>query len=213
MLKVNFSTSHFLWQEAVEKSSYFEPRRLLQRGDVTEAFKTVDKVYEGKSCLRTTGRNVCFFFLNSACFLLRGDSNWRPGAFLHGDAEHAGGSRRRGDGVQRLHLHSVANFDSGKRSRCVSVNLRVTQWVMAHQCSHVEHKRQVRAAGVLDLSVQDAVAETLNIASNRVTCHVKRVGGAFGGKVTRTSVLASITSVAAWKWVQRISKSFTQAGR
>lgn len=69
---------------------------------------------------------------------------------------------------------------------------------MAHQCSHVEHKRQVRAGG-LDLSVQDAVAETLNITSNRVTCHVKRVGGAFGGKVTRTSVLASITSVAAWK--------------
>lgn len=135
---VNFSTSHLLWQEAVEKSSYFEPRRLLQRGDVTEAFKTVDKVYEGKSCLRTTGRNVCFFFLNSACFLLRGDSNWRPGAFLHGDAEHAGGSRRRGDGVQRLHLQSVANFDSGKWSRCVSVNLRVTQGLMAHQCSHVD---------------------------------------------------------------------------
>lgn len=43
------------------------------------------------------------------------------------------------------------------------------------------------------------VAETLDIPSNRVTCHVKRVGGAFGGKITKTTILAGITSVAAWK--------------
>lgn len=46
---------------------------------------------------------------------------------------------------------------------------------------------------------QHAIAETLGIPSNRVTCHVKRVGGAFGGKVIKTSILACITSVAAWK--------------
>lgn len=46
---------------------------------------------------------------------------------------------------------------------------------------------------------QEVVAETLDIPSNRVTCHVKRIGGAFGGKVTKTSILAGITSVAAWK--------------
>ncbi|CAL8288484.1 unnamed protein product [Lota lota] len=46
---------------------------------------------------------------------------------------------------------------------------------------------------------QEAVAETLGIPANRVTCHVKRLGGAFGGKVTKTSILAAITSVAAWK--------------
>ncbi|XP_062383264.1 aldehyde oxidase 6 isoform X1 [Sardina pilchardus] len=48
-------------------------------------------------------------------------------------------------------------------------------------------------------SAQDSVAETLDIPSNRVTCHVKRVGGAFGGKVTKTIILACITAVAAWK--------------
>ncbi|XP_031414386.1 aldehyde oxidase 6 isoform X2 [Clupea harengus] len=47
--------------------------------------------------------------------------------------------------------------------------------------------------------VQDSIAETLDIPSNRVTCHVKRVGGAFGGKVTKTTILACITAVAAWK--------------
>ncbi|CAL8306974.1 unnamed protein product [Merluccius merluccius] len=46
---------------------------------------------------------------------------------------------------------------------------------------------------------QEAVAETLGVPANRVTCHVKRLGGAFGGKVTKTSILAAITSVAAWK--------------
>ncbi|XP_060767101.1 aldehyde oxidase 1-like [Neoarius graeffei] len=47
--------------------------------------------------------------------------------------------------------------------------------------------------------VQMAIAETLGIPSNRVSCHVKRVGGAFGGKVTKTTLLACITAVAAWK--------------
>lgn len=46
---------------------------------------------------------------------------------------------------------------------------------------------------------QAEVAETLDIPCNRVSCHVRRIGGAFGGKVTKTSILACITSVAAWK--------------
>ncbi|KAJ8003640.1 hypothetical protein DPEC_G00150430 [Dallia pectoralis] len=46
---------------------------------------------------------------------------------------------------------------------------------------------------------QESISETLGIPSNRVTCHIKRVGGAFGGKVNKTSIIACITSVAAWK--------------
>ncbi|KAM9305621.1 aldehyde oxidase-like [Gastrophryne carolinensis] len=46
---------------------------------------------------------------------------------------------------------------------------------------------------------QILVAETLNVPANRVACHVKRVGGAFGGKVTKTGYLAAITAVAANK--------------
>lgn len=54
---------------------------------------------------------------------------------------------------------------------------------------------------------QSAVAETLNIPSNRVSCHVKRIGGAFGGKVGKTSILACITSVAACKCVSASNHS------
>uniref|UniRef100_A0A8C9VGJ1 Aldehyde oxidase 6 n=1 Tax=Scleropages formosus TaxID=113540 RepID=A0A8C9VGJ1_SCLFO len=49
-----------------------------------------------------------------------------------------------------------------------------------------------------------SIAETLGIPSNRVSCHVKRMGGAFGGKVTKTSILASITALAAWKTGQAV---------
>ncbi|KAJ8351563.1 hypothetical protein SKAU_G00230390 [Synaphobranchus kaupii] len=51
---------------------------------------------------------------------------------------------------------------------------------------------------------QESVAETLGIPSNRVSCHIKRMGGAFGGKVTKTASLASITAVAAWKTGQAV---------
>uniref|UniRef100_A0A3B5MFH4 Xanthine dehydrogenase/oxidase n=1 Tax=Xiphophorus couchianus TaxID=32473 RepID=A0A3B5MFH4_9TELE len=102
----------FTIEDAIEKSSYYEPRRMVSKGDVTEAFKTCDRVYEGK-------------------YLQMTDST--------GSLEE------------------------------------IVLWF------------------------QEAVAETLDIQSNRVTCHVKRLGGAFGGKVIVTSVLASITSVAAWK--------------
>ncbi|XP_064182719.1 aldehyde oxidase 6 isoform X2 [Anguilla rostrata] len=51
---------------------------------------------------------------------------------------------------------------------------------------------------------QDSVAETLGIPSNRVYCHVKRMGGGFGGKVTKTSTLAAIAALAAWKTGQAV---------
>ncbi|MEQ2171764.1 hypothetical protein GOODEAATRI_014075, partial [Goodea atripinnis] len=38
----------FTIEDAIEKSSYYEPHRVIAKGDVTEAFKNVDRVYEGK---------------------------------------------------------------------------------------------------------------------------------------------------------------------
>ncbi|KAJ7345478.1 hypothetical protein JRQ81_001428 [Phrynocephalus forsythii] len=46
---------------------------------------------------------------------------------------------------------------------------------------------------------QELVASVLNIPSNRIMCHVKRVGGGFGGKITKTAILAAVTAVAANK--------------
>ncbi|XP_049628874.1 aldehyde oxidase 2-like [Suncus etruscus] len=47
--------------------------------------------------------------------------------------------------------------------------------------------------------VQKTVASTLNIPINRVTCHVKRVGGGFGGKVGRPATFGAIAAVGAFK--------------
>ncbi|KAM3585750.1 uncharacterized protein V6R79_026294 [Siganus canaliculatus] len=123
----------FTVEDAVEKSSYFEPRRTLERGNVTEAFQTVDQVHEGQ--LRMGGQEHFYMETQSMLVVPVGEET-------------------------EFNVHIS------------------TQWPTL---------------------VQDAVAETLGIPSNRVTCHVKRLGGAFGGKVTKTSILACVSSVAAWK--------------
>ncbi|XP_037023470.2 aldehyde oxidase isoform X2 [Artibeus jamaicensis] len=47
--------------------------------------------------------------------------------------------------------------------------------------------------------IQDIVASVLKLPANKVMCHVKRVGGAFGGKVFRTGIMAAIAAFAANK--------------
>ncbi|XP_059558677.1 aldehyde oxidase 4-like [Myotis daubentonii] len=47
--------------------------------------------------------------------------------------------------------------------------------------------------------VQEFVAAALNIPRNRVACHMKRTGGAFGGKSTKPSLLGAVSAVAANK--------------
>ncbi|NP_001289031.1 aldehyde oxidase 1 [Papio anubis] len=47
--------------------------------------------------------------------------------------------------------------------------------------------------------IQDIVASTLKLPANKVMCHVKRVGGAFGGKAFKTGVFAAVTAFAANK--------------
>ncbi|KAM6129523.1 LOW QUALITY PROTEIN: aldehyde oxidase 2-like [Pterocles gutturalis] len=47
--------------------------------------------------------------------------------------------------------------------------------------------------------VQELVASALNLQSSKIMCHVKRVGGAFGGKITKPSLFAVIAAVAANK--------------
>lgn len=46
---------------------------------------------------------------------------------------------------------------------------------------------------------QKTVSSTLNIPRNKITCHVKRVGGGFGGKVGRPAVFGAIAAVGALK--------------
>uniref|UniRef100_A0A3Q3WW16 Uncharacterized protein n=1 Tax=Mola mola TaxID=94237 RepID=A0A3Q3WW16_MOLML len=121
----------FTVEEAVERSSFFEPRKEIERGNVVEAFKSVDKIHEGE--IRIGGQE--HFYMETQSMLV---------------------------------VPAGEDFN-------VYIS---TQWPTL---------------------VQDTVAETLGIPSNRVTCHVKRIGGAFGGKITKTSIMAGITSVAAMK--------------
>uniref|UniRef100_A0A663DVJ5 FAD-binding PCMH-type domain-containing protein n=1 Tax=Aquila chrysaetos chrysaetos TaxID=223781 RepID=A0A663DVJ5_AQUCH len=47
--------------------------------------------------------------------------------------------------------------------------------------------------------VQEFVASALNVQYNKIMCHMKHVGGAFGGKITKPSLFAVIAAVAANK--------------
>ncbi|XP_072306445.1 aldehyde oxidase 5 [Eucyclogobius newberryi] len=46
---------------------------------------------------------------------------------------------------------------------------------------------------------QELVSHALGVCSNKITCHVKRLGGGFGGKVMKIAALSAITAVAALK--------------
>ncbi|XP_015986617.2 aldehyde oxidase 4 isoform X2 [Rousettus aegyptiacus] len=46
---------------------------------------------------------------------------------------------------------------------------------------------------------QEFVAAALNVPRNRIACHMKRAGGAFGGKLTKPALLGAICAVAANK--------------
>ncbi|KAM4601996.1 aldehyde oxidase 6 isoform 2-T2 [Polymixia lowei] len=123
----------FTVEEAIERKSFFEPHRVIERGNVMEAFKSVDQIYEGG-----------------------------------------------------IHLGGQEHFYMETQSMVV---VPVGE----------EREFKVHVSCQAPTFTQEAVAETLAVPSNRVTCHVKRIGGAFGGKVTKTTILACITSVAAWK--------------
>ncbi|KAM9820262.1 aldehyde oxidase 6 [Neosynchiropus ocellatus] len=123
----------FTVQQAEEKSSYFEPHRFVNFGDVTEGFKMADRIHEGE--IQIGGQEHFYIETQSMLVLPVGE----------------------------------------------------------------EKEFKVYVSSQWPTLAQDAVAESLGIPSNRVSCHVKRVGGGFGGKVIKTSILASVTAVAAWK--------------
>ncbi|XFF75074.1 hypothetical protein AB1E18_001293 [Capra hircus] len=63
-----------------------------------------------------------------------------------------------------------------------------------------EDKEMVLHVGTqFQTHVQEYVAAALNIPRNRVACHTKRAGGAFGGKVSKPALLGAVSAVAANK--------------
>ncbi|XP_069851953.1 aldehyde oxidase 4-like [Dipodomys merriami] len=47
--------------------------------------------------------------------------------------------------------------------------------------------------------VQESVSAALKVPRSRIACHMKRAGGAFGGKVTKPALLGAVSAVAAHK--------------
>lgn len=174
----------------------------MERGNVDEAFKNVDRVYEGKTRLRGWRASVPPTLT----------WKWDDGRSSHsvGSCDFCSGQIRTG-GQEHFYMEtqSVLVIPVGEE-----MEFRVyasSQWpaliqVERPRASLSPSFRSTNGKHVFLFTFscfsrcQTAVAETLNIPSNRVSCHVKRIGGAFGGKATKTSLLACIASVAAWKY-------------
>jgi len=62
-----------------------------------------------------------------------------------------------------------------------------------------EHRLRIWASTQSPDSVAIAVKDTLNLDQNRVQVQVPHVGGAYGGKTTRSPFVAALAALAAWK--------------
>ncbi|XP_075812231.1 aldehyde oxidase 4 [Microtus pennsylvanicus] len=73
-----------------------------------------------------------------------------------------------------------------------------TQSILA--IPQVEDKEMVLHLGTqFPTHVQEYVSAALKVPRSRIACHMKRAGGAFGGKVTKPALLGAVTAVAANK--------------
>ncbi|CAG8449874.1 8682_t:CDS:10 [Ambispora leptoticha] len=60
------------------------------------------------------------------------------------------------------------------------------------------HEFEIHAATQAPTEIQEVLASALGISSNKIVCRVKRLGGAFGGKETRSIQLAAPLAIGAW---------------
>ncbi|KAL1770760.1 aldehyde oxidase 4 [Sigmodon hispidus] len=73
-----------------------------------------------------------------------------------------------------------------------------TQTILA--IPQTEDKEMVLHLGTqFPTHVQEFVSAALKVPRNRIACHMKRAGGAFGGKVTKPALLGAVAAVAANK--------------
>ncbi|CZR53194.1 probable xanthine dehydrogenase [Phialocephala subalpina] len=123
----------FTIEEAIEKESFFEHYRYIQKGDTEEAFKTADHVFTGVT---------------------------------------------RMGGQEHFYLETQA---------CVAVP------------KPEDGEMEIYASTQNPTETQTYVAQVTNVAANKVVSKVKRLGGGFGGKETRSIQLTGICALAAKK--------------
>ncbi|XP_062980216.1 xanthine dehydrogenase/oxidase-like [Elgaria multicarinata webbii] len=120
-------------QEAIEKQSFFESVRKIEKGNIQKGFQEADHIVEGEMYLGGQEH----FYLETHCTI------------------------------------AVPKGEDGEMELFVS-----TQNLM---------------------KTQEFVANALGVPSNRIVVRVKRMGGGFGGKETRNTIVSTAVAVAAVK--------------
>lgn len=177
-------------QEAIAAESFYQPIRSIQNGDLEVGFKQADHIIEGLSI------SVCSFLRILAYCLSwfvidRWNPHWGSGTFLLGVKCHTGCASRRGRWDGALRFHPECLWNAGK---IISKTQPSAYWTW-----------------IIDGNVslfQCLVAKVLGVPNNRVVIRVKRMGGGFGGKESRSTVLSTVVAVAADKYIWHTIVSF-----
>uniref|UniRef100_A0A803TCX5 FAD-binding PCMH-type domain-containing protein n=1 Tax=Anolis carolinensis TaxID=28377 RepID=A0A803TCX5_ANOCA len=120
-------------EEAIEHNSFLSKEKKIEKGNVEDAFETVDKILEGEI--------------------------------------HVGGQ-------EHFYLETNSIFVIPRKE-----DKQMDLYVSTQDASNA----------------QELVASVLDVPANRITCHTRRVGGAFGGKGLKTSYFVAAAAVAAHK--------------
>ncbi|XP_062816537.1 aldehyde oxidase 2 isoform X2 [Anolis carolinensis] len=120
-------------EEAIEHNSFLSKEKKIEKGNVEDAFETVDKILEGEI--------------------------------------HVGGQ-------EHFYLETNSIFVIPRKE-----DKEMDLYVSTQDASNA----------------QELVASVLDVPANRITCHTRRVGGAFGGKGLKTSYFVAAAAVAAHK--------------
>ncbi|CAG8498876.1 3654_t:CDS:10 [Ambispora gerdemannii] len=134
LVKVEYERLSYILtiEEAIDKQSFFSMDRQIVRGDVDNAFKEADYIFEGSSRI--------------------------------GGQEH-------------FYLETQASLVIPKPE---------------------DHEFEVHASTQHLTETQIVLSSVLGIRANKVVCRVKRLGGGFGGKETRSVPLTAALAVGAW---------------
>ncbi|XP_067326697.1 aldehyde oxidase 3-like [Anolis sagrei] len=120
-------------EEAIQHNSFLSNEKKIEKGNIEEAFETVDKILEGE--IHVGGQEHFYLETNSIFAIPRKED-------------------------QEMDIYVSIQDTSG---------------------------------------AQELVASVLDVPANRITCHTRRMGGAFGGKEIKTSYFAAAAAVAAHK--------------
>ncbi|XP_032260982.1 aldehyde oxidase isoform X2 [Phoca vitulina] len=186
---------------------YLEVSQILKRMDPVHHPSLADNYESALEDLHSRHHCSTFRYQSADSKQLPQDPVGRPIMHLSG-IKHATGEAIYCDDMPTVDRELFLSFVTSSRAHAKIVSIDLSEALSLPGVVDIvteEHLRGVNSFCILTKpeellrTEEDIVASTLKLPANKVMCHVKRVGGAFGGKAFKTGILAAITAFAANK--------------